>query len=98
MALKGVVQNASTDRILVLETVDNTKPLSSTGMVDTRLFTGENELHAVRDNQTCLWTFKYKCGGLPPPLKQQFTGFKALKSFAEGYFKKRNIRIKEVID
>lgn len=98
MAIEGVKQNASTDRIIVLETVDKKQPLSSTGMVDTRLFTGENKLHAVRDNQTCLWHFKYDMGVLPQPLKQQFTGFKALLKFAEDYFKKRNIRVTEVMD
>lgn len=97
MALTGVKGNASLDRVLVLSPIDDKSPLSSTGMVDPRLFTGENKLHAIRDEQTALWHFKYESGVLPPQLKQQFTGFKALRKHAEDYFKKRNIQIKEVI-
>ena len=89
--------NASTDRILVLEPIDDKKPLSSTGLVDPRLFTGENKLHAIKDPQTCLWHFKYEQGILPPTLKGQYTGFNQLKKTAEDYFTKRNMKIKEVI-
>lgn len=96
--MEGVKQNASTDRVLVLKPLNGKDPLSSKGMVDKRLFTGENKLHAMRDNQTCLWYLKYESGVLPPEMKQQFTGFKALKKFADGYFSKRNIEIVEVLD
>jgi hypothetical protein len=89
---------ASSDRVLVLEVIDGQKPLSSTGLVDPRLFTGENKLHAIKDTQTCLWHLKYDQGIVPPPLKGQYTGFNQLKKFCEDYFQKRNMRIKEVID
>lgn len=89
----------STDRILMLEVLDGEKPLSSTGLADPRLFTGENRLHAVMDRETMLWNFKYDMGGLPPQLKDmRFTSFDAMLKHAGDYLKKRNIRIKEVID
>ena len=88
----------SPDRILVLKTIDDKKPLSSKGIVDPRLFTGENKLHAIMDIQTSLWRFKYDQGIVPPPLKCQFTSFTALKKHAEDYFRTRNIEIIEVKD
>lgn len=88
----------SNDRILELAVIDGKSPLSSTGMVDTRLFTGGNRLHAVMDPENCLWRFKYDDGVLPGPLKGIFTSFKTLRKFAEDYFSKRNIKITEVKD
>lgn len=91
----------SPDRILKLEVIDGKKALSSTGLVDPRLFKdGEdgNKLHAVMDTETCLWSFKYDKGAVPPALKGTYTGFKALKKFADYYFNQRNIRITEVKD
>lgn len=98
MEVNGVKGVRSVDRVLVLEPIDGKSPLSSTGMVDPRLFTGENKLHAIKDEQTALWHFKYDMGVLPPQLKQEFTGFPKLKTFADNYFKKRNIQIKEVLE
>lgn len=86
------------DRILVLEKIEGKNTINSTGLVENRLFTGENELHAIMDEQSCLWSLKYKMGSPPEPLKQRFTSFRALYKFAEDYFLKRNIRIKEVLD
>lgn len=86
------------DRILVLSVIDGKAPRNTTGMVDTRLFTGENKLHAIMDTQTTLWSFKYDMGILPQPLKHKFTSFKILKKHAEDYFRTRNIEIKEIID
>lgn len=88
----------SPDRVLVLKTIDDKKPLSSKGLVDIRLFTGENKLHAIMDQQTSLWSFKYDQGIVPVPLKCHFTSFKALKSHADNYFRTRNIEIVEVKD
>ena len=45
-----------------------------------------------------LWAFKYDSGGLPEPLKQKFTSFKALFDFAKVYFLKRNLEIVEIKD
>lgn len=86
------------DRQLVLEVIPGTKMLSSIGTLDSRLFKGENELHAIMDPRTCLWFFRYKCGVLPDQLKPKFTSFAKLFKHAEEYFKKRNVRIKEVLD
>jgi hypothetical protein len=88
----------STDRVLVLSVIDGQRPLSSTGLADPRLFTGENKLHAIKDPQTCMWFLKYEQGGIPPVLKQMFTSFKMLLKFTRDYFEKRNIEIKEILD
>lgn len=102
MAISPESAFSAPDRILVLEPIDGKKALSSTGLVDPRLFKeGEdgNKLHAVMDMETCLWSLKYEKGAVPPVLKdQRFTGFKALKKYTEDYFAKRNIRITEVKD
>lgn len=87
----------SPNRILILEPIDG-KPLDSKGIIDPRLFkSGEdgNKLHAVMDSETCLWTFKYEKGIVPPALKGSFTGFRALMKHAVEYFKQRNITVKE---
>lgn len=98
MAISPESKMRSPDRVLVLKVIDDKKPLSSKGLVDPRLFSGENKLHAVMDQQTSLWHFKYDQGIVPPPLKCQFTSFKALRSHAEAYFRLRNIEIVEVKD
>ncbi len=86
------------DRIFKLGVIDDKLPKNSTGMVDTRLFTGENNLHAKMDPETCFWSLQYDAGALPQPLKVNFTTFPALKRHVEDYFKTRNIEIKEILD
>lgn len=100
MDLTGVpTKHRNPVKTLVLKVIDGTKPLSSTGIVDKDLFSGENELYALMDEENLLWSFKYKRGILPPALKEQkFTSFKNLKTFADHYFKTRNIEIVEVKD
>lgn len=89
----------SSDRIISLEPMDNKKPLSSTGLVDTRLFTGEQQLRLKMDPQTTLWFFQYsQNGALPEGLKGKYTGFKSALKHAEDYFARRNIRITQVKD
>ncbi len=89
----------STDRIISLSVIDGEKPKSSTGLVDTRLFTGEQQLRLKMDPQTCLWKFQYTNNGmLPEGLQGQYTGFKAGIKAAEQYFLKRNIKITEIKD
>jgi len=89
----------STDRILSLSVIDGEKAKSSTGLVDTRLFTGAQKLHLKMDPQSCLWTFQYDSNGLlPAGLQGSFTGFKAGIKFAREYFQKRNIQITEIKD
>lgn len=86
------------DRVFVLEIIDGKLPLTYLGLVDKRLFSGENRLHAIKDSQYQLWSLKYEMGGVPEPLKQQFTSFKSLVKFTTDYFARRNIKIKEIID
>jgi len=88
----------SPDRVLVLEPIEGMSPKKNTGLVDTSLFTGSNQLHAVMDTSTTLWRFQYEKGVLPEQLKHKFTSFKTLMKHADEYFKKRNIQIKEVKD
>lgn len=99
MSLEAIVQNRSTDRILQLSPIDGMAPKSVTGLLDPRLFTGEQKLHVKMDDQTCLWYFQYSNNGLlPEPLKGKYTGFRAAIKFAESYFAKRNVKITQVID
>jgi hypothetical protein len=86
------------DRILVLKTKDGKKPKSSSGLVDTRLFTGENELHLICDERSRLWYFKYKMGAVPTPLKQRFTTYDEALAVARNYMERRDIEIEKVID
>lgn len=88
----------SPDRILVIRPMEGKDPVAVTGIIDKRLFTGDNKLHAIMDTQTSLWSLKYEQGGLPEPLKQRFTSIKKLMDFVTAYFAKRNVEIKEVQD
>jgi len=88
----------SSDRILVLRPIEGKTPVSVSGLLDSRLFTGENKLHALMDTQTSLWSLKYEQGGLPEPLKQRFTSIKKLMDFVTAYFNKRNVEIAEIKD
>ena len=87
-----------TDRILVLKLMEGKEPVSSTGIIDPRLFKGENNLHAIMDEETCLWYMRYDKGVVPPALKSSsFTSFSKLYKYAKEYFAKRNIEIVEVL-
>ena len=89
---------SSPDRVIKLEVIDNTLPKTSTGMVDTSLFTGENNIHARIDPQHMMWTVHYEKGAVPGSLKEQkWTSFSKLYKDLELYFKNRNIKITEVI-
>lgn len=89
---------SSPDRVIKLEVIDDKLPKSSTGMVDTGLFTGDNNLHARIDPQTMMWTVHYEKGAVPGSLKEQkWTSFARLYKDLELYFKARNIKITEVV-
>lgn len=96
----GESKMRSPDRILMLEQIEGkTAKQSSGSMIDPSLFKeGGNRLHCVMDPETCLWTFKYEKGMVPPMLKGSWTGFRAAKKYAEDYFGNRNIRVSEVKD
>lgn len=98
MAISPESKMRTPDRVLVLSIVDGKKALDSIGNSDKRLFTGENKLHGVMDQQTTLWKLKYDMGAVPEALKGEFTSFKALRAHATEYFNRRNIDIKEVQD
>lgn len=85
-----------TERVLVLEKFDPKQ--KDIGLVDPRVFSGQNELRGVMDLSTGLWTLQYKHGHIPPQLRNKFTSFKFLLQHAEAYFKTKNIKIVKVID
>lgn len=93
MAISEESKMRTRDRVLVLEVIDDTKPKSLHGLLDIG-----NKLHALADTNTGLWAFKYERGVLPEMLKCQFTSFKALLQYAQDYYGKRNLKIKEVLD
>jgi hypothetical protein len=89
----------ATDRILTLSVKDGKEAKGSTGLVDRRLFTGDQQLHLSMNEQTGLWSFRYsKNALLPEPLQGTFTSFSKGYQQAEQYFDKRNVRITEVKD
>lgn len=88
----------SDDRIIKIRPMAGKKPTSGTGLVDPQLFTGGNQLHAIRDPLTTMWSLKYERGALPTPLKQKWTSMNSLLGFVTKYFKTRNLEIVEVID
>lgn len=91
------VVNHTTDRVFKLETIDSKAPASSTGLLDKRLFTGDNKLHALVD-EDCLWIVRYEQGSVPKELRRKFTTFGRLLEYVEEYFTKRNVKITEISD
>lgn len=89
----------STDRVLELAPIEGKTALTTAGLADKRLFTGEQKLHLKMDPQSNLWYFQWEQNGIiPGGLQGKFTGFKAGIKHAEEYFKKRNVRITQVKD
>lgn len=88
----------STDRIFVLEKKEGEHTKSTTGMVDNRLFTGDNKLHAKQDPQNSSWYLQYDSGILPAKLQGRWTSFNKLREHVSDYFSKRNINIKEILE
>ncbi len=86
------------DRVLVLQPKEGLKVKDVSGKVDSRLFTGENRLHAILGPRGTLWSLKYDRGAVPGPLQQKFTTFQTLYDFVKKYLERRNIEITEVID
>jgi len=71
----------------------------TSGLMDYRIFKGENQLHAIMDMETCLWRIRYETG--IPPLEvrnQQFTSFSELMKYLRPYLKARNLEIVEILD
>ena len=87
-------KNVSTDRIFKLQPMGSAT--DNRGIIDKRLFTGGNRLHAVQDSG--LWYLKYDEGAVPSLLKQKFTNFNQLLKYTTNYFKTRNVEIIEILD
>lgn len=90
--------NRASNIELVLRPAEGKLPKDSTGLVDTRLFKGENKLFAYYDPQTNLWNSRYMLGITPLPLKQRFTTYNALIQHVKSYLKRRNIEVVEELD
>lgn len=86
----------SDDRVFIFEPIEGMKITAATGLVDARLFTGENKLHAKKDPVYGLWYLQYEKGGVPPVLQQKWTSFNTMLKFARDYFKKRGLLVKEI--
>lgn len=85
----------SNDRVFSLTPIDD-KAISVKGMMDKRLFTGENKLHAIQGPGDTLWSLYYEMGIVSNEMKQKFTSFQALLKFISQYYGKRNIIVKEI--
>ena len=94
MALKHL---RSTDRIIVLKPIEGKTTLRASGLTDSTLFTGGNRLHALLD-ESGIWSLQYEKGIIEEVLKQKFTSFPRLMKHATDHYRKRNIKIEEVID
>lgn len=91
-------KNIKTDKILVLKPREGKTPKTAAGSIDKRLFTGDNKLHVIQDEDSCLWYFKYDSGILPGGLQQKFTSSSKALTYAKEYYDKRDVDIAEVID
>lgn len=94
----NLTKNISNDRIIILEKIPGEATKTVTGTIDNRLFSGQNRLHALKDQESSFWKLRYDSGLLAEPLKQSWTSFGKLYSFVSEYFKRRGVEIKEVID
>lgn len=91
-------RKTSDDRIIELEQIPGEHTKDASGAVDNRLFKGENRLHATKDPQVNMWKFHFEKGAIPGGLSGMFTSFNKALYHAESYFKRRGIRIKNVIE
>lgn len=88
----------SDDRVLVLQPMAGKTPRDVLGKVDPRLFGGENNLHVIYDEISGMWKLRYDLGGLPEPLKQQFTTFNTAVDAVKKYFETRNVEVASILD
>lgn len=87
----------SEDRILKLKPMKGGAAKTSSTTVDSRLFTGGNDLHVIKDMYG-MWTYKYDDGAVPGALKRSFTTPTLAIDFARKYFLSRNVEIYEIIE
>jgi hypothetical protein len=88
----------SDDRIIELKPMPGVNPKNSIGNTDSRLFTGENQLHAVYNEMTGMWSLRYEQGAVPGALKERWTMFEDLLATVKRYFSSRNVEVTRVID
>jgi len=88
----------SNDRIILLKKMEGKNTLDSKGMVDNRLFSGDNKLHAILDSETGLWSLKFEKGLMPGALDAKFTKFSKVVEKVKEYYDKRNVEIDKIID
>lgn len=88
----------SDTRVFVLKPMEGRSPLTSSGAVDKRLFSGENNLVAVRDIDKGMWVLRYLKSSLPAGLDVQFTEFNQLVAFVKQYFLKRNVEVTDILE
>ena len=88
----------STERILVLKPMEGEEVKTSKGIVDPRLWKGENELMAIMDETNCTWRLKYKAGAIPPQIRGVYTNFNKAYTAAVEYYKHRGLEIVEIKD
>ena len=86
------------DRIIVLKPMEGKTPVSSTGIADKRLFTGENRLHALFDIATGMWYLRYDNGNLPGALDVKYISLPELLDYVKQYFARRNVEIVDIQD
>lgn len=90
-------KNRSNDRVFVLEPIEGKFTLTQAGHIDTSIFKGKNNIHALI-NEFGNWYLKMDHGMLPSGLKQQWTSFTKLEHFVKEYYLKRNVRVKDILD
>ncbi len=84
----------SLDRVFVLEFLPN----AAKAKIDTRLLDGNNRLHAIKDKQLSIWSFKLDHGQLPEAFKSSYTSFNNARKHVEQYFIKRGVKVTEILD
>lgn len=90
-------KNHAPTRELILRPMEGKRATSASGLVDNRLFKGENSLNAIQ-GEDGLWFCRFEQGIVPEPLKQRWTSVSKLLGFVKNYYEKRNIEIVEVKD
>lgn len=88
----------TTDRLIVLRPMEGKDPKDAQGNVDKRLFSGENNLHAVYDVNKGWWSVRYDKGAIPGGLDRNWTDLTNTVDTVRQYFAARNVEVVEVRD
>lgn len=90
--------NMEPDIHVYVKAKEGKKILGTTGLVDNRLFVGDNFFHLVMELSTCFWYAKMDKGVTPEPLRAKFTNYQKALNHLTAYLDKRNLEIKEIKD